>query len=49
MKEIEKNLDAIKGCIIGGAAGDALGYPIEFLYESSIKNRYACCSCRHCL
>ena len=23
--------DRIRGCLIGGAAGDALGYPVEFL------------------
>lgn len=26
-----KNLDKFKGCLIGGAIGDALGYPIEFV------------------
>lgn len=24
-----KNLDKFKGCLIGGAAGDALGYAVE--------------------
>lgn len=26
-----KNIDKFKGCLIGGAVGDALGYPIEFV------------------
>lgn len=26
-----KNIDKFKGCLIGGAIGDALGYPIEFV------------------
>ena len=25
--------DKIKGSIIGGSIGDALGYPIEFIYR----------------
>ena len=25
-----------QGCLIGGAIGDALGYPIEFMSEESI-------------
>ena len=29
-----------EGCLIGGAAGDALGYTIEFLGEKSIFGRY---------
>lgn len=35
-----KNLDKYKGCLIGGAAGDALGYAVEFLDEVSIFRRY---------
>ncbi len=36
IKEAEIHLDAIRGCLIGGAAGDALGYPIEFMDIASI-------------
>lgn len=32
--------DRIKGCLIGGAAGDALGYAVEFSDESAIFSRY---------
>lgn len=32
--------DKIKGCLIGGAAGDALGYPIEFWKENQIFAKY---------
>jgi len=39
-KENEKGLDAIRGCLIGGAAGDALGYPVEFLSLDDIRSRY---------
>ena len=35
-----KNLDRYRGCLIGGAAGDALGYPAEFLDMSSIQKIY---------
>lgn len=31
-----KNLDKYRGCLIGGAAGDALGYAVEFFDEKSI-------------
>ena len=33
-------IDKIKGSLIGGAAGDALGFPVEFLEDSSIFKRY---------
>ena len=39
-KKTEKHLDAIRGCIFGGAVGDALGYPVEFLSENHIFSKY---------
>ena len=39
-KKKEIHLDAIRGCLFGGAAGDALGYPVEFLREETIFSRY---------
>ena len=39
-KEKEIHLDAIRGCIFGGAAGDALGFPVEFLREKDIFAKY---------
>ncbi len=33
-------LDKYKGCLIAGAIGDALGYPIEFLKEKKIFSSY---------
>ena len=35
-----KNIDKYRGCLIGGAAGDALGFPIEFMEEGEIFERY---------
>lgn len=35
-----RNLDKFKGCLLGGAAGDALGYAVEFLDEESIFRKY---------
>ena len=37
---MKKNLDKYRGCLIGGAAGDALGYPVEFLSENYIFSEY---------
>lgn len=31
---------AYRGCLVGGAAGDALGYAVEFLDEQAIRARY---------
>ncbi len=39
-KKTEIHLDAIRGCIFGGAVGDALGYPVEFLQENQIFSQY---------
>ena len=39
-KKTEIHLDAIRGCIYGGAVGDALGYPVEFLDEKTIFSKY---------
>lgn len=36
----KKNLDKIRGCLIGGAAGDALGYAVEFLSERAIRAEF---------
>ncbi len=33
-------MDRYEGCIIGGAIGDALGWPVEFLSLADIKARY---------
>ncbi len=34
------NLDRYIGCMVGGAVGDALGYPVEFLHDDEIHRRY---------
>ena len=34
------SIDKYRGCLIGGAAGDALGYAVEFLSEGTIFGRY---------
>ncbi len=39
-KRKEVHLDAIRGCIFGGAVGDALGYPVEFMSEKAIFSEY---------
>ena len=35
-----QNISRYRGCLLAGAAGDALGYPVEFLDESAIFARY---------
>ncbi|MCM1132449.1 MAG: ADP-ribosylglycohydrolase family protein [Ruminococcus flavefaciens] len=37
---MKKLQDKFRGCLIGGAVGDALGYPVEFMNESEIFNKY---------
>ncbi len=36
----ERFLSGIQGCLIGGAAGDALGYEVEFLSDAAIRERF---------
>ena len=35
-----RDQDKFRGCLIGGAAGDALGYAVEFKQEKQIFSRY---------
>jgi ADP-ribosylglycohydrolase len=35
-----KNINKYRGCLIGGAAGDALGYGVEFLSADQIFRKY---------
>ena len=37
---MENLKNKFRGCLVGGAAGDALGYAIEFLDEKKIFNKY---------
>lgn len=40
IKKTEVHLDKIRGSLIGGAIGDALGYPVEFFTANQIYARY---------
>ncbi|MCR5417967.1 MAG: TIGR02452 family protein, partial [Lachnospiraceae bacterium] len=40
IRKREVHLDSIRGCLFGGAVGDALGYPIEFRSEEEIRFVY---------
>ena len=35
-----RDRDKFRGCLVGGAAGDALGYAVEFLREEQIFRKY---------
>lgn len=37
---MDDRLDRYRGSLIGGAAGDALGYAVEFMTEGEIFSRY---------
>ena len=37
---MKKDLDKIRGSLIGGAVGDALGYPVEFMRADEIFQKY---------
>jgi len=40
IKKTKMHLDQIRGSLLGGAVGDALGYPVEFLEENELFFRY---------
>lgn len=40
IKQNEKYKDEFRGCLVGGAVGDALGYPVEFLRAKDIFSQY---------
>lgn len=41
VKIMTPDKDRIRGSLIGGAIGDALGYPVEFIYDyRTIQNKY---------
>ena len=37
---MDKLNDKFRGCMIGGAAGDALGYAVEFMPEQQIFSKH---------
>ena len=37
---MDEKRDRVLGCLLGGAVGDALGYPVEFLSEPEILRQY---------
>lgn len=39
-RDKEKHLDVIRGSLFGGAMGDALGYPVEFMKREEIVKRF---------
>ncbi len=40
MSSSKPSLDAFRGCLLGGAIGDALGYPVEFSKTEQIVQRF---------
>ncbi|WP_245722021.1 ADP-ribosylglycohydrolase family protein [Nocardia crassostreae] len=40
MQDHEKLFDRVRGAMLGGAIGDALGWPIEFLSLAQLRQRY---------
>ncbi len=39
-KSEEAHLDKFQGCLVGGAVGDALGYPVEFMSDADIRKKH---------
>lgn len=40
IKKMQINPDQVRGCLFGGAVGDALGYPVEFMREEAIFREF---------
>ena len=40
IRDMHRERKQMRGCLIGGAIGDALGRPVEFLRYEAIKNRF---------
>jgi len=40
MLSMKRDQDHFRGCLLGGAIGDALGWPVEFMRATEIKNQY---------
>jgi len=40
LPQTKRNQEHYRGCLIGGAIGDALGWPVEFMKYDSIKHKY---------
>lgn len=37
---LRRDCDHFRGCLLGGAIGDALGWPVEFMRLNEIKQKY---------
>lgn len=37
---MRRNKEYFRGCLLGGAVGDALGWPVEFLKLNEIRKKY---------
>lgn len=40
IRQTQAHLDGVRGCLLGGAIGDALGYPVEFMSWEEIRGQY---------
>lgn len=38
--QLQAQHDAIRGCMLGGAVGDALGAPVEFMSKAAIQHKF---------
>ena len=37
---MKRDIDHFRGCLLGGAIGDALGWPVEFMKVDEFKKRF---------